>query len=151
MHLEPYEYKHNACLIEIAKVSEPWIKWHRALFDASLAGREGFVVVSGGKIAGCITFSDYNPDADITIHCSIHPEYHKRWLTKTIYKQVFDFPFVTLGLKRCSGYIISGCTPIGFHERLGFKEEGIRRQAVVINGTPRDIYLYGMLESERRW
>jgi RimJ/RimL family protein N-acetyltransferase len=152
MHLEPYEYKHNARLMEIAKISEPWIEWHRALFDASLAGRQGFVIVDRKSlIIGCITYSDYHTGSDVTIHCSVLPDHHGRWLTKAIYKQVFDYVFITLGLPRCSGYLIEGCTPLGFHERLGFKKEGIKRDLVRIQETLRNVHIYGMLESERRW
>ncbi len=152
MRLIPYEYKHNARLMEIYKITEPWVEFHRAKFDAWFAGREGFVLVSScGKIVGAITFTNYQPNSDITIHCSVLPEYQKRWLTKSIYKQVFDVPFVKLGLERCSGFIIDGCTPRGFHERLGFKYEGTLRRSIRVQGEYRDVHLYGMTKDERRW
>ena len=138
--------------MEIVKITEPWFEYNRASFDGMMAGREGFVLVaSDGKIIGAITFSNYQPGSDITIHCTVLSEYQKRWLTKAIYKQVFDVPFITLGLERCGGFVIEGCTPQGFHERLGFKQEGTLRKFVKIKGEYRNVHIYGMLKEERRW
>jgi RimJ/RimL family protein N-acetyltransferase len=152
VRLEKYEYRHNAELFEVAKLSEPWHKYHRAQFDAAFAAREGFVLVANdGALAGCIMVSDYFPGVDAMVHCTVAPEYHTRWLTKSIYKEVFDFVFVTLDLHRCGGYVIDGMTPQGFHERLGFKQVGIMRQLITIEGEKHDLILYDMLKEERRW
>jgi RimJ/RimL family protein N-acetyltransferase len=153
MKLIPLEYRHNAELMEVVKIAEPWMYVHRASFDAILATREGFVLMdSQGRIKGAITYSDYRPGDDIIVHCTVHPDSHSRWLTKQIYKQVFDHVFVTLDLPRCSGYRISGTgTPDTFHRRLGFKHEGIVRVSVRVQDERRDVHLYGMLRNERRW
>lgn len=153
MKLIPLEYHHYGELMEVAKLAEPWMFIHRASFDSIMSGREGFVLIdAAGSVQGAVTFSDYRPADDIIVHCSVHPEYHRRWLTKEIYRQVFDYVFVTLELHRCSGFRIDGTgTPETFHERLGFKLEGVVRQGVRVQGERRDIYLYGMLKDERRW
>lgn len=153
MKLQKLEYRHHAELMEVAKAAEPWMYMHRASFDAVLATREGFVLLDNSdRIHGAITFSDYRPGDDIVIHCTIHPDHQRRWLSKQIYRQVFDYAFVTLELPRCSGFRIDGTgTPATFHERLGFKLEGIVRQSLQVQGERRDVYLYGMLKGERRW
>lgn len=152
MRLEKYEYKHNVELFELAKVTEPWWHFHRAQFDNVFVSREGFVLVANdGTLAGCIVVSDYHPGVDAVVHCSVHPKYQKRWLTRKIYKEVFDFVFETLDLVRCSGYVIDGLTPQGFHERLGFKYVGRLRQFVTVDDKKHDFIWYDMLKEERRW
>lgn len=153
MYLAPLEYRHTAELMEIVKVSEPWMYVHRAAFDAILATREGFVLIDSlGRVKGAITYSDYRPGTDIIVHCTVHPDSHRKWLTKKIYQTVFDHVFVTLNLPRCSGYRISGTgTPDTFHERLGFKLEGVIRQGVKVKDKLQNVNLYGLLRDERRW
>lgn len=152
MRLEKYEYRHNAELFEVMKISEPWANYHRAQFDAVMQKREGFVLVDNeGKIAGCIVISDFYPGIDAMVHCSVLPKYHRRWLTRSIYKQVFDYIFETLGLDRCSGYIVDGMTPRWFHERLGFKYVGCQRKLFPVNGVKKDVFIFDMLKEERRW
>ena len=152
MRLEKYEYRHNAELFEVFKQSEPWWNYHRAQLDSVLLQREGFVLVANnGKLVGAIMISDYTPGSDAIVHCSVLPEYHRRWLTRSIYKQVFDFVFDTMGLDRCTGYVIDGLTPEGFHERLGFKYVGRLRRLIMAKGEKRDLIMYDMLKEERRW
>ncbi|MFZ4856135.1 MAG: GNAT family N-acetyltransferase [Desulfuromonadaceae bacterium] len=153
MYLVPLEYRHHAELMEVVKIAEPWMYIHRAAFDAILGGREGFVLVdAAGRIKGAITYSDYRPGVDVIVHCTVHPDCHRKWLTKKIYTQVFDHVFVTLGLHRCSGHRVSGTlTPDTFHERLGFVHEGTIRQGARIQGELQDVFIYGMLKEDRRW
>lgn len=56
--IRPYEPKDRTAIIDILAGSEPWKKlgytdtdW-KNLFDALPAGREGFVIESGGTVAG---------------------------------------------------------------------------------------------------
>src|SRR6266540_2683126 len=117
-----YNYAHNTDLYPIYQQSEPWAEHTRITFDSQMSTAEGFTLVNGdGKICGAIMFSQYRPGSDIVIHCSVHPDYHKRWLTKEIYKRVFSYVFDYLELPRCSGFAIDGLTDPEFHKRFGFK------------------------------
>lgn len=149
MRLMPYEHNHNNRLVEIAKISEPWFTYNADTFNAD---RTGFVILNNeNKIVGSSLFSDYFVGADITIHNMVLPEYFGRWITRSIYKEVFDYPFVSLGLERCSTYIIDGFTDPKAVERAGFTQEGIKRKLVEVDGVKRDVILYGMLKHERKW
>lgn len=147
-----YEYAHNNELYPVYCAAEPWNNYDRINFDSMLSGKEGFTLISeSGEICGAIIFDQYRPGNDITIHCSVHPKYHRRWLTRRIYNQVFGYVFDQLELPRCSGFAVEGLTDLTFHLRLGFKPEGCIREAVFKDGRRRAIFLYGMLASERKW
>ena len=148
----PYEYAHNNDLYPVYCAAEPWNGYDRINFDSQLSGKEGFTLVDhNGNLCGAIMFDMYRPGDDIVIHCSVHPDYHKRWLTRTIYKQVFGYCFDFLELPRCSGFAVEGLTDPTFHLRLGFKPEGCIRDAVFKAGRRRSLFLLGMLANERKW
>ena len=116
--------------------------------------RQGFVVKNNeGRMVGCISFSDYIPEQDITIHCFIDPEYHGKWATKSIYNVIFDYAFEHLGVNRVSGFSVVGVTDRAgrFLEALGFKKEGTLRQRIKRTDGFYDVNLYGLLKNERRW
>lgn len=152
MRLEKLEHKHYPALFEVTRVCEPWFDLDRNTSDRLFAQREGFVVVTNeGKVVGHITFSDYTVKLDVIIHCSVLREYQTRWLTKSIYKECFDYVFNEMQCIRASGWAANGLTDLNFHERLGFKLEGIYRSGLRIKGNYYDLHRFGMLKSERKW
>jgi RimJ/RimL family protein N-acetyltransferase len=54
-------------------------------------------VMQGNMPAGAVVFHDYEPDAQIIELSSA--AINKRWLTRQVLKEMFDYPFVTLGLQ----------------------------------------------------
>ena len=64
---------------------------------------------------------------------------------------MFDSVFDDLKCVRASGYAIEGITDMTFHERLGFKLEGIYRDGLRLKDEYYNLYRYGMLKNERRW
>jgi RimJ/RimL family protein N-acetyltransferase len=154
MRLDILNRQHYGALYEIHKRAE---KFHAEFEDfiEIMESRQGFVVVApNGELAGCISFSDYTPEADIIIFCFIDPKYRKRWASKGIYKTVFDYPFETLNVQRVTGYTVKTINDDAarFLLALGFKYEGtIRNLAKMPDGKFYDVELYGMLKSERRW
>lgn len=152
MKLVPLEHKHFNDLFLLTSVCEPWWGLDRNTSDRLFSQREGFVLLnSQDKVVGHVTFSDYAVRLDVIIHCSVLPEYHSRWLTKSIYKQVFDNVFDELQCVRASGWAIEGLTDLTFHERLGFQKEGIYRNGLRIRDKYYNIHRFGMLAHERRW
>lgn len=60
-----------------------------------------------------------------------------------------NFAFNELNLERLQLNVISYNTPaIKLYEKLGFKKEGIYREAVLRDGIRSDLYLYGLLRRE---
>jgi len=152
MKLETLSHKHFPALFHITQQTEPHLDLDRNTSDRLFGQREGFVLLNNAdKVVGHITLSDYAVRLDVVIHCSVLPEYQKRWLTKSIYKQVFDHVFEELECVRASGFAVCGLTDLTFHERLGFKLEGVYRKGLRIKDTYYDLYRYGMLKDERRW
>jgi RimJ/RimL family protein N-acetyltransferase len=152
MKLEQLEHKHFKELFEVIKLSEPIYDLDRNTSDRLFSQREGFVLINNNdKVIGHITLDNYTPRLDIMVHCGVIPEYQKRWLTKSIYRQVFDKVFIDLECVRASGYAIEGLNDLSFHERLGFRLEGISKMAFRHFDKYYNVRSYGMMNHERRW
>ena len=73
----------------------------------------------------------------------------KGWITRAFIRAAFEYPFVQLGLNRVCGLVrTDNLEAQRFDEKLGFKREGLLRQA---DDDGCDLILYGMLKSECRW
>lgn len=152
MKIIPIEHKHYPALFEITRISDSYISLDRNTSDRLFSQREGFVIqTSFDKVIGHITVSDYSVRHDVLIHCSVLPEYQKRWLNKSIYKEFFDYVFNDLECVRASGYAVEGINDLEFHRRLGFSWEGCIRNGFRIHDTYYNLHRYGMLKDERRW
>ena len=152
MHLETLEQKHFKKLFRITSKCEPWWGLDRNTSDRLFAKREGFVVVTeAGETVGHITFDSYIPQLEVVIHACILPEFHGKWLTRSIYKKVFDRVFNELECQRAVGLVYDGLTDPEFHPALGFKFEGTARRGLRVGTEYKDIHWYSMLPHERRW
>jgi RimJ/RimL family protein N-acetyltransferase len=71
-----------------------------------------------------------------------------RWATRRSLQAAFSYPFLQAGSKRCGATIaIQNRHAREFVERLGFRQEGIGREAWLSG----DVAIYGMLRAECRW
>lgn len=97
------------------------------------------------KIIGGLVFTDYQEnDAELTIYLKPGTQ-----LTRTIIRRFFSIVFFTMKLKRITAKISAeNKKSRKFVERLGFKQEGLLRNAFY-NGA--DVHLYGMLYKECPW
>ncbi len=96
-------------------------------------------------LIGGVVLTDYQ-DHDVELTIYLEPGTH---LTRSLLRKFFSTLFFILKLKRITAKIASkNITSRKFVERLGFKQEGILRNAFY-NGD--DIYLYGMLKTECPW
>jgi RimJ/RimL family protein N-acetyltransferase len=152
MRLEILDPKHFPVLHEIHKRAERFFSTDYEGFCRTMGARQGFVIVTDeGKVIGCISFSNYTPNLDIMIHCTVDPDYQGKWFRKNFYKAVFaDYAFGTLGVERVSAYTFTGVNDrtANFLKKIGFKHEGtIRRAARDGNGFC-DSLLFGLLKKE---
>lgn len=122
-------------------------------FYRAMKERTGFIIIDRERIVGAVTFSDLVEGSDVVIHALIHPDYHNRWITKSMCKIILHYPFSVLKATRISAPIC-----VNFHpeaaklvERLGFVEEGVLRKRLPVNGELYDIKLFGMLHEDLRW
>ena len=76
-------------------------------------------------------------------------ELHGRGLATDAQFTLYRYAFEELRLNRISGKILEGNkASLRMDEKLGFKIEGIQRQAVFKNGVFHDVYLMGLLKSD---
>lgn len=151
MHLEPLSPKHYPDLHAICNITDKWTHRTTKEFLDEFSEYGGWAVMDKTRVAGYIILSGHIPYFDVAVHCSVLPEYHSKWMTRNIYKTVFNHVFVELKLPRCSSWLFDGYSNPTFLERLGFKKEGVRRSGYIINDKWVDVQMYGMLPEERRW
>ena len=151
MTLTQLSPKHYPALYDITNVTDTWVKRTVPEHIDFFSQCSGWVIEHQSKVVGYIILMNYVPTVDVTIHCSVLPAYQSKWMTKGIYKTVFNHIFDTLKVNRCTSYLIDGYSNPTFLDRLGFKQEGVLRRAYPINNSVKDIILYGMLPDERRW
>lgn len=74
-------------------------------------------------------------------------------LTKDVVHTAFRFPFINLYLHRLVSYSVVGITDKAgsFLKRLGFRQEGLCKEAAILPDCTRDVEIYGMLKAECRW
>src|SRR4030067_38566 len=85
MRLEVVHDKFYKALYEVVLSAESWAGDNSYFyqFQEQMKRRSGFVIVApDGRLAGCISFSDYVPMTNIIIHASIDAKYHRRWVTE---------------------------------------------------------------------
>ena len=57
--------------------------------------------------------------------------------------------FSNLEIHRMEAFVLpENIASITILEKLGFKREGLLRDKIIIKGTPRDHYLYGLIREE---
>lgn len=66
-----------------------------------------------------------------------------------VFHEIMQFFFERLQLRRMTAMIADDCrTALRLVERLGFKHEGVMRQAMLKEGQYVDVYVYGILREE---
>lgn len=154
LRLEGLQEKHYRDLYLVYLEAEPYYKYDYETFIMAMSKRQGFVVCDGNKVIGAVTFSDYIPGCEVSIHIFILPQYHGKWAMKRQwYKIIFSYPFDILKVPRVSAYIVKPYEKVEkFLIALGFKLEGIlRRKTLWIDGSYCDLAIYSLLKEEQRW
>src|SRR4030065_471406 len=156
MRLEVLHEKFYKALYEVVLRAESWAGDNSYFyqFQEQMNRRSGFVIVApDGRLAGCISFSDYVPMTNIIIHASIDAKYHRRWVTRRNLAIIANYVYEELGLPRMSGFSVAGKSDIAgeFLIALGFKHEGTIRKGARIGSELFDLKLYGLLKEECRW
>ena len=114
---------------EIAKLekicfSEPWSE--NTILEAFMAGTKFFVSVLNGKLLGYIGINCVIDEGYIT-NIAVFPEYRNKGIGKALLTRVFSFAkdnalsFVSLEVRE------SNLSAISLYEKLGFKNEGRRK------------------------
>lgn len=121
---------------------------------ACLEKVEGWSVVVENKIVGMVGFTDFKPGLTVTIHGVVHPEWRRKWITRKNLSMVFGKPFIELDLPRVDGYMVVGLNDQDlspFFAKLGFTQEGYKRNGFLLKGRLYDLIEVGMLREDCRW
>lgn len=97
-----------------------------------------------GEIIAAVFFTLGYSEQDIEMHVVAKPG--SRWMTSDFARCVFRYPFIQLNMRRVSAS--AALKPFRrILKVLGFREEGIKRQAV----DGQDVAMFGMLREECRY
>jgi RimJ/RimL family protein N-acetyltransferase len=105
-------------------------------------------VFSDSEIIGTISFSEY-PEVDCPVmHVTVVPEFHGRWINRSIAKTIAEYFFKELGLPKAACISIEGVTVKAGEtaKRLGFKATG---RDFFVNDVR--VRVYEMTKDECRW
>lgn len=98
-----------------------------------------------GELCAAVVFNLYS-GADIAMHVAAVPG--RRWLNREYMRACLGYPFLQLQVRRISGFVPArNAEARKFDEHLGFKVEGVMRNALPDD----DVIVYGMLREECRF
>ncbi len=98
-----------------------------------------------GELVAVVVYDGFAP-CDVNMH--VASDGSRYWLTRSVLKTVFHYPFVQLGLRRVTGLIPTKKTDaIRFNEHLGFRLEGLCPEAMPDD----DLQIRGLLRRECRF
>jgi len=140
-------------IFQLSKLVEPFAdhNFYDQFID-ELSRRRGFTIWEGDILLGMVSFSDYIPGNLVAIHF-LQAIGNVGSLTRKVLREAFRFPFRELHLPRIMSYRIVGVTDNAgdFLKRLGFRAEGVLKEALQLPDSRADLEIYGMLERECKW
>ncbi len=141
----------DAGLQKIIEDSEDWNNLSETkLYPENMPTEMTFTIEAEGKIIGEVVFSRirwFNRKSEITI--IIKKDFQGKGYGKESLKAAMDFAFNKMNLHRLEAEIYEfNKVSIKLMESLGFKKEGVLREAQFSNGKYWDIIRYGILRSE---
>jgi len=120
------------------------------LYDKSMPVELRFTIQYEQDIVGEISLKSlrwYNRKAEISIY--LENRVRGKGLAKNALSMLMNYAFNTMNLHRIEAEVVD-YNPAGKNEfeNLGFKQEGVLREAKYFDGKYHDIYSYGLLKSE---
>jgi RimJ/RimL family protein N-acetyltransferase len=114
------------------------------------AGGAAFTVTVDGELAGRVTIFDEDPLArHAEVGIALLPEARGKGIGTAALAQAVEFAFVRRNLRRLHLVVIaSNAAAIASYRKLGFVEEGRRREHCWVRGRYEDEVLMGLLRSD---
>lgn len=141
-----------------------WMTWVDAIKDQNdveiniqrnllkFANKKGmhFLILYKSKIVGSIGLKEFSWDIkSAEIGYWISPEFQGKGIITKAVKAVLIYGFDTVGLNKIEIWAAEKNTKSrNVPERLGFVQEGIRRNNEIIDGKYHNMVIYGLLKSE---
>ncbi len=155
---------HALIIAERQRLSE-WLPWAAAQTPADTVdylrraqtqreSNDGFqaAIVCDGRIAGSVGFHRVDwPNRTTSIGYWLGSEWVGRGLMTAAVGRLVDHAFATWELNRVEiQAAVGNARSRAIPERLGFRQEGVRREAEVVGDRYLDCVLYALLAAERR-
>lgn len=102
-------------------------------------------LISESEILASVVYNDFY-GTGCSIHIAAVPG--RRWLTRSLLRAAFEYPFIQLGFQRLTGWVPAKnreALELDYH--LGFQYEGTARHMLPDD----DVTILGMLKSECRY
>ncbi len=138
-------------LMKVIEDSEDWNNLSETkLYPENMPTEMTFSIEAEGETIGEIVFSRmrwFNRKSEITI--IIKKDFRDKGYGKESLKAAMDFAFKKMNLHRLEAEVYEfNHASIKLMESLGFKKEGVLREAQFSNGRYWDIIRYGILRNE---
>jgi len=124
---------------------------HLSWFESSISNklRSLFVYEIDGSIQGFLQLEKKSKESGVyDWGFYINPD-AKRGLGTKMARLAFDKLFIEMGAVKLFAEVLSFNEPsIRFHNKLGFKQEGILRRQHFLKGQYHDVYCFGLVKSD---
>ena len=149
--IKPLAKEDYRAVFDLSKRLEPYPE-HNYFdqFSGGLDARRGFTIWNeAGNLTAFLSYSNFIPGSEVMIHFMNEPG----GLTREVIRKAFGFPFNELHVPRLVSYCVKGVTDKAgdFLERLGFRIEGVRKEAARLPDGPQDVKMFRMLKRECKW
>ncbi len=152
----------NKCVISSIKNSEEGVAFSNLSYDdlqnltethlyqADMPSVLRFAIEYDGQKAGEISLKSirwFNHKAEVAVF--IHKPFRGKGLAEEALRMLIHYAFHTMNFYRIEAEVVAynPAAKVVF-EKLGFKQEGVLREAKYFNGEYHDIYSYGLLARE---
>lgn len=111
-----------------------------------VGGMKGIGLERDGELVAGVLYEGFN-GRNVWMHVAGEPG--GRWMTKSLLRTAFDYPFNQMGVERISGYVnASNHAARRLDEHLGFREEATLHGAAPDGG---DVLIYVMRREDCRY
>jgi RimJ/RimL family protein N-acetyltransferase len=109
-----------------------------------------YVILNEGKKIGYFRLSNYSqPNQNIYIGADLHPKFWGKKLAYPSYQRFIDYLFINYDLNKISLEVLStNIRAYNLYKKLGFVQEGIKRQEVLKQNQFVDSIIMSLLKTE---
>lgn len=137
------------CLTSVLPIDpKSQISWFRQL--QSDKNRKYFAIEKSGQFVGVIRTDEWDQiNQSVRVGIDILPDHQRQGIATRAYNLLLDYLFNQVNINRVWLLVAQFNTPaINLYRKLGFKKEGIQRQALFRGGKRHDYLMMSLLREE---